>query len=141
MAGKDAERGSITPLILGFFVVALLVVAGSIAAGNAFLHQSALQDRCDAAALAVGATALQVGRDHGVRSDQFDPGKVDDAIAAFLQRHRGQESLSIHSRISADASSVEVSCAQNMPVALGFLFGRASLTHHASSTTSAPTRS
>ncbi|MDQ6874954.1 MAG: pilus assembly protein TadG-related protein, partial [Actinomycetota bacterium] len=45
------DRGSITPLILVFFLVAALLVMGAAAAGSAFLAQRDLQAVCDGAAV------------------------------------------------------------------------------------------
>ena len=51
------DRGSTIPLILGCFVVAFLIVAGSVAAGDAFLQQRNLQSVCDGAAAAAATSA------------------------------------------------------------------------------------
>ena len=60
------EQGSTFPLIIGFFLLAMLVVAGSVAAGDAFVQQRGLQDTCDGAALAAAASAVDLSRDAGV---------------------------------------------------------------------------
>src|SRR4051794_4255914 len=80
------EDGTIIPLIVGFFVLALYVVAGSIAASDAFLDQRSVQSACDGAALA-GANALDPTSVYG--SDLGSKGilpvdLVSDAIAAYL---------------------------------------------------------
>ena len=46
------DTGSTIPLIIGFFLISMLMVAGSVAAGDAFVQQRGLQDVCDGAALA-----------------------------------------------------------------------------------------
>ena len=62
------DRGSTVPLILGFFLIALLVVAGAVALGDAFVDQRNLQDVCDGAAAAAAASAADLDREHGLTS-------------------------------------------------------------------------
>ena len=49
--------GSTIPLVLGFFLIGLLVVAGAVLASDAFTRQRDLQSVCDGAAVA-GANAI-----------------------------------------------------------------------------------
>jgi len=58
----DDDHGSTLPLILGFFLLALIMVAGSIAAGDAFVQQRDLQDVCDGAVTAAAASGVDLGR-------------------------------------------------------------------------------
>ena len=56
------DTGSTIPMILGFFLLAMLMVAGSIALGQAFVQQRDLQDVCDGAA-AAGVVLTGIGAD------------------------------------------------------------------------------
>ncbi|MGB9377651.1 MAG: pilus assembly protein TadG-related protein, partial [Mycobacteriales bacterium] len=84
-----AHRGSIAPLILVFFLIAILVVMGTVAAGSAFLEQRDLQSVCDGAA--INATnALDEHATYGGPPDQgalpLSEASVQAAVADYRQR-------------------------------------------------------
>ncbi|MDQ2751380.1 MAG: pilus assembly protein TadG-related protein, partial [Actinomycetota bacterium] len=56
------DRRTTIPLILGFFIIALITVAGAVAAGDAFVQQRGLQDVCDGAAAAAAAGGADLNR-------------------------------------------------------------------------------
>lgn len=131
------EDGTTIPLILGFFVLALYMVAGSIAASDAFLDQRNLQSACDGAALA-GANALDptsvYGSDLGSRST-LPVGVVEDAVAGYLYDDPALAGIQIESIELGDGSAVRLGCSQRMDLAFGYLFGRPSgITHHVTAT-------
>ena len=104
-APERDDRGSTIPLILGFFLIAMLVVAGAIAAGDAAMDQSDLQSRCDAAAVGIAASAVDTGRDGGT-SVQFDPSAVHRTVAEHPARDPARADLQIRTSLSADALTV-----------------------------------
>ena len=64
-----ADRGSVTPLVIGMMVCLLVLTAGVTAAGSAFLAGQRLQRLCDGAvAAAVGAVNPQRTSAPGSRS-------------------------------------------------------------------------
>ncbi|HZY77482.1 MAG TPA: pilus assembly protein TadG-related protein, partial [Jatrophihabitantaceae bacterium] len=86
-ARGGVDHGSTIPLILGFFLVALLMIGGAIAAADAFVQQRGLQDVCDGAASAAAAEAARLDRDPSLGSGAelaFDG--VEDAVARYLAR-------------------------------------------------------
>jgi len=128
------ERGSTLPLILGFFIVAMLTVAGSVALGQAFVQQRDLQSICDGAA-AAAASAGDLDREHGVGSgDSLRFGDVRTVVAAYLGRDPDRRAVSVRARLSAGGTRVTLTCRQRRDLPLGGLFGRAHVDHTATST-------
>src|SRR4051794_17199205 len=97
---RTDEQGTTIPLILGFFIVALLMVAGSIAASDAALDQRNLQHVCDGAALA-GANALDSDRvfdgELGARASLPIGTAAESAVADYLQRDSQRSDVRIES--------------------------------------------
>jgi Flp pilus assembly protein TadG len=125
------DRGSTLPLILGFFLVALVVIAGSVAAGDAFVQQRGLQDVCDGAAAAAAASGVDVGRDGELESEhalQF--GDVQSALSVYLSRDASRGAVRVSTRMSTDARTLTLTCAQTEHIAFGAMFGRAGGVHH-----------
>jgi hypothetical protein len=124
------DRGSTIPLILGFFLVAAIVVAGSIALGDAFVQQRDLQDICDGAASAAAASAVQLERGSGpadAQSLQF--GDVQPVVTAYLARDPQRRGVDVHATFSADRRRLTLRCEQTRDLVLGALFGRARVHH------------
>lgn len=118
------ERGSTLPLILGFFLIALLVIAGSVAAGDAFVQQRGLQDVCDGAATAAAATAVEVGRGGALADEaalQF--GDVENAIADYMARDPDRAGVQTTVRFSPDQRVLTLTCEQTEHIAFGAMFG------------------
>ena len=129
----DTDSGSTIPLLLGFFLIALLVVAGSIAASDAFLGQRSVQSVCDgatlAAASAVDLSAVRAGR-----------GQVDLPLAAvqqaaqtYLARDQARAGFTVTTTVAADGATVTARCSQRRPVALGRYLGLAGGVEHVAS--------
>ena len=142
MSGGD--RGSTIPLILGFFLVALLVVGGSVALADAFVQQRDLQDVCDGAAAAAAASALDLGRAGGVGTDQnaafADPSSVETAVGRYLARDPDRRTVTVRAVLSPDRTTLTLHCAQRRTLALGANFGAPTINHTATSSARAPTR-
>ncbi|HZC72767.1 MAG TPA: pilus assembly protein TadG-related protein [Jatrophihabitans sp.] len=130
----NQDRGSTIPLILGFFLIALLVVAGSIAFGDAFVQQRNLQDICDGAAAAAAASAVDLERGTAPatgRSLRFTD--VESVVSAYLARDSARRSVQVRARLSADRERITLTCEQTTTVAFGALFGRGHVQHTAQS--------
>lgn len=142
MAGwaRKADRGSTVPLILGLFLIAVLVVAGAIAAGDAFVQQRQLQDDCDGAAVAAASAA---DLDSGRHSSDFDDtggaflalGPVQSAVDTYRERDAGRSSITMVATLGADGVTVSVHCTVTRTIAFGALFGHSGgVIHQATST-------
>ena len=83
--GRD-DRGSVTPLIIGFAVVVALLVAVVVDASSAYLTRQGLDSAADAAALAAtdGLQGEQVYT-HGLGSRaEIDPATARSFVAAYV---------------------------------------------------------
>src|SRR5512142_1668125 len=105
------DRGSTLPLVLGFFLVALLMIAGSVAAGDAFVQQRGLQDVCDGAAAAASAGGVDLGRGGGLESEHaLRFGDVRAALQTSLARDSSRRSVRVTPRLSVDAQTLTLTC-------------------------------
>jgi uncharacterized membrane protein len=128
------DRGSTIPLILGFFLIALLVVAGAVALGDAFVDQRNLQDVCDGAAAAAAASAADLDREHGLTSGgSLRFADVESAVAAYLSRDAGRRDVHVGAVLSDDGTRLTLHCEQTMSLAFGGFFGRSTVHHTATS--------
>jgi hypothetical protein len=119
------DRGSTLPFVLLCFLLALLLVAGTVAASAAFLAQRDLQSDCDGAAVAgaaaVDPAALYGG--NGVREEL--PVAAEDAQAA-IAGYAGRAGLgdtSFAVTVSAGGGAVAVACARQVTIPFGRMFG------------------
>src|SRR6185437_11338695 len=100
---RAGDQGSTIPLILGFFIIALFVVAGSIAAGDAFVQQRQLQDLCDGAAVASASAAdLDGGRHDGLDGPFLSLGAVQNAVDQYRDRDPARFDVSMSATVAAD---------------------------------------
>jgi uncharacterized membrane protein len=134
------DQGSTIPLVLGFFLIALVMVAGSVAAGDAFVQQSNLQSLCDGAAVAAASsadtTALRRPAELGSSLQLAD---VQQAVTTYLARDPARADIHIAARLSADATMVTTSCVVTETVAFGSFFGFGSgIEHHTTSSARSP---
>lgn len=117
------ERGSTIPLVLGFFVIALLVVAGAVLASDAFTKQRDLQSVCDGAALAA-SNAID-GR--AVRTealgDSLPLAEVQQASEAYLAEDPARAAVQIGATLSADGATVLADCRARVRLAFGAVIG------------------
>src|SRR6185437_11917679 len=80
----SGDRGSVTPLVLGFFLIGLLVVAGAVLASDALTRQRDLQSICDGAAVAAAnAVDPQAARTEEL-SDALPLADVEQAVDDYL---------------------------------------------------------
>jgi Flp pilus assembly protein TadG len=125
------DRGSTLPLILGFFLLALLMVAGSVAAGDAFVQQRGLQDVCDGAATAAAASGVDLGRGGDLEHESaLRFGDVQAAVAAYLGRDPSRSSVRVRAELSPDARTLTLTCEQTEQIAFGAMFGKGGGVHH-----------
>lgn len=133
------ERGSTIPLILGFFLLAFLVVAGSIALGEAFTQQRDLQDVCDGAAAAAAASAADLDRAHGlVGHGELRFAGVQRAVQSYLTRDPARRGVHARAVLSDDRERITLTCTQTTSLAVGRLFGRGHVHHTATASARAP---
>jgi hypothetical protein len=124
------DRGSTIPLILGFFLIALIMVAGSVALGEAFVQQRSLQDVCDGAAAAAAASSADLDRERGVASGgslQF--GDVEQMVAGYLARDPERRRVQVDAALSPDRERITLTCEQTTSLAFGAFFGRGHVHH------------
>ncbi|MFL6164224.1 MAG: pilus assembly protein TadG-related protein [Jatrophihabitantaceae bacterium] len=120
-----AEDGSTIPLVLGFFLIGLLVVAGAVLASDAFTQQRDLQSICDGAALAA-ANAVDFRAARTQPLDQALPlAGVQQAAEGYLARDPGRAAVNISARLSPDGRTVLADCRRHTQLAFGAVIGRA----------------
>ena len=122
----DADRGSITPLVIGMFVCLLILTAGVTAAGSAFLAGQRLQRLCD------GAAAAAVGAVDPARSSAAGV-PAGDPIAAANQ-YLGVRGPDVGAVVTVGAQTVTAQCSNEAPVTFGALFGFPTISRTVTST-------
>jgi len=128
------DRGSTIPLILGFFLIALIMVAGSVALGQASVQQRGLQDICDGAAAAAAASSADLDRERGIGSaSSLRFADVSDVVDSYLSRDAERRSVHVHAALSADRQRITLTCRQTTSLAFGAFFGRGHVEHTATS--------
>jgi uncharacterized membrane protein len=131
---RQRDAGSTIPLILGFFLIAVFVVAGSVALGQAFVQQRDLQDVCDGAAAAAAATAADLDRSGAVAvSGSLQFADVQAVVEAYLARDPARHDVRVTAVLSADRRRLTLTCEETVPLTFGRLFGRPSVRHVARS--------
>lgn len=131
MRRPAGDRGSTMPLILGFFLVALLVVGGSVAAGDAFVQQRGLQHVCDGAAAAAAASAGRFERSPGAAAERaLQFGDVGAVVDAYLARDPGRTDVRVHAALSADRRTLTLTCIETRKIAFGAMFGKGDGVRH-----------
>lgn len=137
---NSSDRGSTIPLILGFFILALLMTAGAVAAGQAFVQQRDLQDVCDGAAAAGAAAGADINRGVPIGSaGSLRFANVQQVVDDYLARDPSRNSVRITAGLSADARTLRLRCTQTLQIAFGAVFGRAAgVQHVATSSAQAP---
>jgi hypothetical protein len=119
------DRGSTIPLILGFFLIALVMVTGSVAASDAFTKQRDLQSLCDGVAIAAANAAdPRALHSQGTSGSSALPlADVDGVIATYLSRDPSRVNVQVTGGIGDDGATVNLTCGQHPRVAFGTMFG------------------
>jgi hypothetical protein len=131
-------------LILGFFLIGLLAIAGSIALADSFVQQRDLQDVCDGAAAAAAATAIDLRRGAVAESDtdaEFaDTAEIERAVDLYLARDPDRRRVQVSAALTADRRTLTLRCTRTQPLAFGAVFALPSVTHAAISSARARLR-
>ena len=128
------DRGSTIPLILGFFVIALLMIGGSVALGQAFVQQRDLQDVCDGAVTAAAASSADLDRDDIVASaTSLRFADVGRAVDAYLDRDPQRRDVRVQVTLTDDRQRIALTCVRTIPLTFGWLFDRRTVRHVAHS--------
>jgi uncharacterized membrane protein len=118
------DGGSVTPLILGFFLIGLLVVAGAVMASDAFTRQRDLQSMCDGAAVAAAnAVDTRTARTEEL-TGALPLAGVEQATADYLARDPSRAGVQIRASLAADGRTVLADCHRHTTVAFGAVIGR-----------------
>jgi Flp pilus assembly protein TadG len=125
------DRGSSVVLILGFYLVAFMMVAGVVAAGDAFLHQQRLQNVCDGAAAAAAASALDLDRGAGLAegTDAVFTG-IESAVDGYLARDAGRSEVAVTPSLVPDTLTLTLHCTETAPIVFGDMFGQSDGVRH-----------
>jgi hypothetical protein len=117
------DRGSTIPLILGFFLIGLLMVAGAVMASDAFTQQRDLQSVCDGAAVA-GANAIDspVARTREL-TGALPLAAVQSAVQSYLAADSGRAAVQVQAVLSAGGDTVLADCRAHTELAFAGLLG------------------
>ena len=119
-----AEDGSTIPLVLGFFLIGLLVVAGAVLAGDAYTKQRELQSICDGAVLAAANTIDSQAARTQPLTGALPLAGVQPAVEAYLARDPGRAEVNIRAGVAADGRTVSADCRRRVRLAFGSVVGR-----------------
>lgn len=122
------DRGSTMPLVLGFTLVGLVTAAGAVSAGQAFVHQRELQDRCDELAAAAAAESGDIDRGAAISLDSLHFVDVQSVVNARLRRE--PTGLHVLARVTDAEHTVRLRCTVTTPVVFGALFGKGDGVRH-----------
>ena len=118
------DRGSVTPLVLGFFLIGLLVVAGAVLASDALTRQRDLQSICDGAAVAAAnAVDPQAARTEEL-SDALPLADVEQAVDDYLADDPFRAGVQIRAGLATDGRTVLADCHRRTRLAFGAVIGR-----------------
>jgi uncharacterized membrane protein len=136
----SSDDGSTIPLVLGFLMISLLLVAGSVAAGDAYVQQSNLQSVCDAAALTASAAADTDTQRSSSGESALRLADVEGAVRRYLDRDSQRAKVAAAVSVGADGATVTVRCVRVQSIAFGTLFALGSgIRHQATSSARSPT--
>jgi len=119
-----AEDGSTIPLVLGFFLIGLLVVAGAVLAGDAYTKQRELQSICDGAVLAAANALDSKAARTQPLTGALPLAGAQQAVEEYLSRDPGRAAVRIRTEVGADGRTVSADCRQRVELAFGAVIGR-----------------
>ncbi|UQX88279.1 pilus assembly protein TadG-related protein [Jatrophihabitans telluris] len=122
--GPDRDEGSTIPLILGFYVIALLLVSAGVLASHVVGNQRELQAICDGTALAAAnSVARPTLHETGVPRDALTLGPVEQAAATYLDEDPVRSGVQAAAELSTDGTRVTITCRRRSKVPFGSVFG------------------
>jgi uncharacterized membrane protein len=121
----QGDDGSTIPLVLGFFLIGLLMVAGAVLASDAFTKQRDLQSICDGAALAAANSVDPAAARTQALSGALPLAAVQQSTDEYLARDSGRSDVQIRTSLSADARTVHAECLRHTKLAFGSVIGKA----------------
>lgn len=125
------DSGSILPLLIGFFVLAGVLVTGGIAVGDALVQQRGLQDVCDGAAVAAAAGAARLDRADGLDATGSAPlSGARAAVVDYLSRDPARRPVEVGVALGDQAHRLDLTCVESLPVPFGAVIGRGAGVRH-----------
>ncbi|HEX2902880.1 MAG TPA: pilus assembly protein TadG-related protein [Jatrophihabitans sp.] len=118
-----ADEGSTIPLVLGFFLIGLLMVAGAVMASDAYTKQRDLQSVCDGAALAAANSLDSRAARTATLSGTLPLATVQAATASYLARDPERAQVRISATLSPDGRTVHAACTRHTTLAFGAVIG------------------
>lgn len=118
------DAGSVTPLILGFFLIGLLMVAGAVLAGASFSSQRDLQSICDGAAIAAANSLDSAAARTQPLAGALPLAQVQRSAADYLARDPSRATVRIRATLTADGQTVLADCRQHVKLAFEAVIGR-----------------
>lgn len=112
---RAGERGSTIPLMIGFFILAGLMLTGGVVASSAFLQLRSLQSACDGVA-AAAANGFERGGTTLGEGLPFDPAAAQSAATAYAAQAWGSEAADIGLAVAVDDDRVIVQCTKTAHV-------------------------
>ncbi|WP_153503354.1 pilus assembly protein TadG-related protein [Cumulibacter manganitolerans] len=136
-AAPDSEQGSTIPLLIGFFMLAGLLLTGGVVAGAAFVQLRSLQSACDGAAIAA-ANGFERGGTTLGEALPFDPGAARAAVATYAVQAWGAEAAQVDIGIDVVGEQVVVRCARTAHVPFETVFAPGGVHQVVTATSRAP---
>ncbi|MFV0532825.1 MAG: pilus assembly protein TadG-related protein [Cumulibacter sp.] len=118
---SGTDRGSTIPLMLGFFILAGLMLTGGVVASSAFLQLRSLQSACDGAATAAANGFDRGGTELGAHLP-FDPSAAQAAVMAYAATTWRGEAAAVSLDVQVDGDRVTVTCAKTAHVPFEAVF-------------------
>ena len=131
---RGDDRGSMIPLVLGFFVLAALLIFGAVTASTAFLAQRDLAAVCDGAAVAAAQSVNEgalyaAGPVAGTTDGQRLPLDLT-AVEAAVARYVGvggyggdPDGLTVSGSVGGDGTTAVVRCTRTVQIPFGAVYG------------------
>jgi hypothetical protein len=121
LEGRRTERGQASLLILGFFLIAVMLVGVVVDASAAYLRRQALDGLADGAALAAanGVQGEQVYVSGLGATAQIDPDAAREYVATYLAQSRAYQQfhgLAYQVTPAGDSVTVHLSAPLDLPI-------------------------
>lgn len=134
---QNGERGSTIPLMIGFFILAGVLLTGGVVASAAFIQLRSLQSACDGAAVAA-ANGFERGGSQLGESLPFDSAAAKEAVAAYAVRAWGSEAAQVALDIEVNGDRVSVQCRKTAHVPFEAVFAPDGIGQSVTATSRAP---